>query len=60
MSANMTCPYCRREFDADQARDACKGCRSGGGCRNVKCPYCGYETPREPRWIGWLRRRLGK
>lgn len=56
----MKCVFCLREFDDKQARRACKGCLAGGGCHKVKCPYCGYEMPQEPRWIGWLKRRLGK
>lgn len=56
----MKCSFCQREFNENQARQACKGCLSGGGCQNVKCPYCGYEMPREPRLIGWIKRRLRK
>ena len=56
----MTCSFCQRQFNEDRAPLACKGCPSGGGCQNVKCPYCGYESPREPRWIAWLKRRLRK
>jgi DNA-directed RNA polymerase subunit RPC12/RpoP len=44
----VTCSFCGREFDETQAEKECRGCSLVGGCRNVKCPYCGYEMPREP------------
>ncbi len=54
----MKCPFCNREFDADEARRACRGCSLMGGCRRVKCPHCGYEQPDEPRLVKWIRSKL--
>jgi hypothetical protein len=54
----VTCPLCRREFRAEAARRACRGCASAGGCRQVRCPYCGYEIPAEPRALAWLKSKL--
>jgi len=51
----MLCPFCQREFDETKLPEACKGCPSGGGCNNVRCPYCGYETPREPASVKKLK-----
>ena len=51
----MKCDYCEREFDASRTEHACRGCSLLGGCRQVKCPYCGHEMPREPGWLRALR-----
>jgi len=51
----MKCSFCQREFNDEQVKDACQGCPSGGGCHMVKCPYCGYESPREPGLIKKIR-----
>jgi len=51
----MICPFCRKEFSAENAGKECRSCTSFGGCRRVKCPYCGYESPREPDFFGWIR-----
>ena len=56
MFGKTTCSFCGREFDETKAEAACRGCPSRKGCRRVKCPYCGYETPQQPRWIQWLKR----
>lgn len=34
---------------------ACGTCASFGGCQKVKCPYCGYESPKEPEFIEKIR-----
>jgi len=54
----MRCPFCDREFDEESAEGACRQCSFFGGCRKVKCPHCGYESPAEPRLIKWLKKRL--
>ena len=56
----MNCPFCQREFDETRLPEACKACPSGGGCRHVRCPYCGYEMPREPGLVKHLRNLFRK
>jgi len=51
----MICPYCRKEFSASDSKKECRSCSSFGGCQKVKCPYCGYESPREPEFVETLR-----
>ena len=51
----MICSFCQREFDETKGTDACRGCPSGGGCHNVRCPFCGYETPKEPGLVKTIR-----
>lgn len=44
----MTCAFCRREFTEQDAQKTCGKCSLFGGCKNLKCPYCGYEMPQVP------------
>jgi Fe2+ transport system protein FeoA len=58
----MTCSFCGTEIDSSAARLACSACGlSGGGCRRIRCPECGFEHPEEPGFVsalrGWWRRR---
>ena len=53
----MTCSFCGRAFTEEGAQKECRGCALLVGCRNVRCPYCGYETPRVP---GFIRKLLGR
>lgn len=54
----MNCSGCGRDFDEAAGRKNCQSCALFGGCRQVRCPHCGYEMPAEPDFIKWLRRRL--
>ena len=56
----MRCPFCGKAFDEESARESCGSCAVFGGCRNVKCPHCGYESPEEPGLVKWFKRKLGK
>ncbi len=56
----MTCSFCGREFTEQAAQKACQSCAMFGGCRKLKCPYCGYETPAESRLLGWLKNRKSR
>ena len=55
----MNCGYCRKAFDEDRSQSACRQCPVGSGCGLVRCPHCGYENPGTPRWIAFLRKKLG-
>ncbi len=52
----MICPFCQKTFAAREAEKACRNCALFGGCQKVKCPYCGYESPREPDFLATLRK----
>ena len=52
----MICSFCGRTFDEELARRECNGCTILAGCKKVKCPYCGYESPREPKSLKWLNK----
>ncbi|MFZ2654558.1 MAG: hypothetical protein WAX69_06540 [Victivallales bacterium] len=54
----MRCSLCGNEFDENSAASSCEGCIMAKKCRMVKCPNCGYETPKEPEWIKRISRRL--
>jgi DtxR family Mn-dependent transcriptional regulator/ferrous iron transport protein A len=57
----MKCSFCDRDFHIDQAEIACGSCPIAKGCHLIRCPYCGYEMPPEPRLVGrlrWLRDRI--
>jgi len=38
-------------FDEKKADALCVGCPMAKGCKLVKCPNCGYETPPEDKWL---------
>lgn len=52
----MICSFCGRMFDEELARKHCASCAVLVGCGKVKCPYCGYESPREPKSLKWLNK----
>jgi len=52
----MICCYCGRKFDEEMAWKQCSRCTLVAECGKVKCPYCGYESPKEPRSLKWLKR----
>jgi rubredoxin len=39
------CSFCAFSFSEEEGMKSCGRCASFGGCRNVKCPRCGYEMP---------------
>ena len=56
----MKCPFCGRDFDEEQAAAACRKCTLFGGCKMLRCPNCGYESPPEPAWIRRIKERRRK
>lgn len=52
----MRCPFCGVEFDAEAARKECRNCSMLGGCKKVKCPKCGYESPAETGLVKFIRK----
>ena len=55
----MICSFCSKEFDEESVQDACSQCSLFGGCQKIKCPHCGFESPREPKSLKWLK-KIGK
>lgn len=53
----MKCAFCGYEFSENDAAASCKGCSMTKGCKLLKCPRCGYETPPEPKWLKKLLKR---
>jgi len=53
----MKCSLCGSQFEEEDARKECRGCSLFGGCRKIRCPHCGYETPREIWPVTFFRRR---
>ena len=53
----MKCAFCGKMFEEESARKACGTCAVFGGCKMLKCPYCGYEAPVEPGLVKWLKKK---
>jgi DNA-directed RNA polymerase subunit RPC12/RpoP len=43
----VRCDLCGYRYRLDRAERGCDGCPLSGSCELVKCPNCGYETPRD-------------
>ena len=56
----MKCALCGYVFDEKNTKASCKGCIVAGGCNLIKCPNCGYETPKEPKWLKRIFKRRSK
>jgi len=57
----VNCPFCGKKFAEADAQKACRACSLFGGCKKIKCPYCGYEQPPEPAFlkkIGNIRKKI--
>ncbi len=50
----MICPACNHKYDPESSSVGCGACLMHGSCGLVKCPECGYETPREPGFLARL------
>lgn len=53
----MKCALCGFEFSESDAKRPCASCPLGAKCDLVCCPNCGYQAPREPRWLSRWRHR---
>lgn len=53
----MKCTLCGHLFNEKMADRACSGCSMMKGCKLIKCPNCGFETPPEPKWLKDLLKR---
>ena len=51
----MICPCCGEEYDIVEGQSACQGCPASGMCSLARCPHCGYESAREPGFLGRLK-----
>ena len=56
----MICPACNHKFDPESSSVGCGACLMHGSCGLVKCPECGYETPREPGFLGRMLKAFGR
>jgi hypothetical protein len=52
----MICAFCDKEFAEEAAEKACGQCSLFGGCKKIKCPHCGYESPKQPESLKWLKK----
>lgn len=43
----MKCSLCGMVYAEKDADRSCRGCPMAGSCAMLRCPNCGYETPRE-------------
>ncbi len=51
----LTCGFCGTRFREDRSQAACQGCPLNTACGLIRCPTCGYENPRAPRWLSWIQ-----
>ena len=52
----MKCTLCGFEFEEDKAQPACTSCALMKGCKLIRCPNCGFETPPEPKWLKYFKK----
>lgn len=56
----MKCALCGYVFDETKSESLCRGCPIAKGCKLVRCPNCGYETPPEDKWLKDMVKRRRK
>jgi hypothetical protein len=56
----MICDFCGKEYEEADGVKACSRCSMFGGCQMLKCPHCGYETPRETKLVKRIKRWKAK
>ncbi|HUC44233.1 MAG TPA: hypothetical protein VMR65_09355 [Candidatus Sulfotelmatobacter sp.] len=52
----LTCSLCGARFTHGTL--VCTSCPLNAGCEVVKCPSCGFQTPRRSRLVDWAKRLL--
>jgi hypothetical protein len=50
----LRCALCGARYTAAQGRTCPDGCPLQRGCKLLRCPRCGYETPAPTRLTRWL------
>lgn len=56
----MKCTLCSFRYDEQEAQKSCSSCLVTKGCRPIRCPRCGFETPPEPKWLKTIRDRFSR
>ncbi|EOC99525.1 hypothetical protein [Caldisalinibacter kiritimatiensis] len=52
----IKCSFCGYEFNEDEAAKGCKSCPMSKACNKYKCPNCGFEIPKEPKFIQLIKK----
>lgn len=52
----VTCGFCGADFQEDRSQATCQACPLSRACGLIRCPSCGYENPRSPRWLASVRK----
>ena len=55
----VTCGFCGTEFVEDPSQATCQACPLNKKCGLMRCPNCGYENPKAPRWITRIKNWMG-
>ena len=53
---DVTCGFCGSTFVEDRGQATCEACPLSRACGFIRCPECGYENPRPPKWLAAVRR----
>jgi predicted RNA-binding Zn-ribbon protein involved in translation (DUF1610 family) len=53
----FSCALCGARFTHGTL--VCQSCPLNAGCEVVKCPSCGYQSPRRSRIVDLVRRLMG-
>ncbi len=56
----VKCGFCGHEFVEDPSQATCQACPIKQACGLMRCPACGYENPRPPKWIAALRKWMDR
>lgn len=53
----LKCQLCGIEYREEDSKQSCGGCAMSNGCGLLRCPNCGYENPKESRFINRILKR---